>query len=127
MQKTRFSRTVSGATAVLVGTLLYAGHASEAAKPKPVAATASVAQGKALTAKYRCTGCHNAQLQGRPGFSPSIRLTGAMHDYTKAQFVTLMHTGMKNDGGHVRKPMPVYAAMPAGEATSIFAYLHTLK
>ena len=50
-----------------------------------------------------------------------------MHDYTQAQFVTLLHTGVKNDGGQVKKPMPVYAKMKTAEATSIFAYLETLK
>ena len=38
-----------------------------------------------------------------------------------------MHTGITNDGGHVRKPMPVYAKMKTAEATSIYAYLETLK
>ena len=61
------------------------------------------------------------------GFSPSIRKTGALHDYTQAQFVTLLHTGITNDGGHVKKPMPVYAKMKTTEAASIFAYLETLK
>ena len=96
-------------------------------KMKGATAAGSVTEGKALTAQFRCTGCHNAQLQGRPGFSPSIRKTGAMHDYSQAQFVKLMHTGITNDGRHVKKPMPVYAKMQTAQATAIYAYLETLK
>ena len=79
------------ATATLTALCLYTGHSSLAAKPamKMKATAGSVSAGKALIAQYRCNGCHNAQLQGRPGFSPSIRKTGALHDYTQAQFVTL--------------------------------------
>ena len=110
MQTRGFSGIAGLATATLTALCLYAGHGSLAAKPAmktKAAAAGSVSQGKALVAKYRCNGCHNAQLQGRPGFSPSIRKTGALHDYSQAQFVTLLHTGIKNDGGHVKPPMPV--------------------
>ncbi len=130
MHKTRLSRNAAGAaTAALALTLLYTGNV--AAKPahmmKPAMAAGSVVQGKALVSKYGCTRCHGANLAGKQGFSPSIKRTGALHDYTQAQFLTLMHKGIQNDGSHVRKPMPVYAQMPTGQAVSVFAYLRSLK
>ncbi len=129
MFKTRFLRHAAGATALLAATMLYAVNVS--AKPahmmKPKMAAGALTSGVALISQYRCTGCHGSNLAGRAGFSPSIRKTGALHDYTKAQFITLMHTGMQNDGSHVRRPMPVYAKMPTPQAVSIFAYLTSLK
>ena len=129
LQTIRLTRAAGVATAALTTLCLYAAHGSLAAKPaktmKPAAG--SVSQGKVLISQNRCNGCHGPDLKGRPGFSPNIRKTGALHDYTQAQFVTLLHTGMKNDGGHVRRPMPVYPKMTTGQATSIFAYLETQK
>jgi cytochrome c553 len=126
-----FSSTFSltTATVVLGAALLSIAHTPAAAKaPTPAKpAASSVSQGKALVTKFRCDGCHNADLKGKPGFSPSIRKTGSLHDYTQAQFVTLMNTGMKNDGSSVHPPMPVFAKMSKDDAVSIFQYLETLK
>lgn len=129
MQTTRFSRLALGASAVLAATLLYTGSSTASAKAmhamKPTAGAVSSAP--ALLSKYRCNGCHSANLMGKPGFSPSIKGTGALHDYTQAQFVKLMHTGITNDGKHVRRPMPVYAQMPTPQAVTIFKYLKAQK
>ncbi|MBV9852681.1 MAG: c-type cytochrome [Armatimonadetes bacterium] len=113
MRTTKIPRVAAGATACLAATLFYGAHGPLAAKATArttKTAAGSVSQGKALVSQFRCNGCHNANLQGRPGFSPNIHRTGALHDYTQAQFVTLLLTGKKNDGGHVRPPMPVYGA-----------------
>jgi cytochrome c551/c552 len=127
--KTSFLRHAMGATALLSTTMLYA--ISVSAKPMhmmpPKVAAASLSQGMALASQYGCNKCHGANFEGRPGFSPSIRKTGALHDYSKAQFITLMHTGIQNDGKHVHRPMPVYAKMPTPQAVSIFVYLTSLK
>ena len=56
-----------------------------------------------------------------------------MHDYTAPQLAKLLQTGMTNDGGHVKPPMPVYNKAPkpgkitTAQSNAIFAYLHTLK
>ena len=125
----RFRHAAVAATLALTATLTYTENVS--AKPahmiKHALALGSISQGKSLVSQYRCTGCHGANLAGRQGFSPSIKRTGALHDYTQAQFIKLMHTGITNDGTHVRKPMPVYTKMPTPQAISIFAYLRSLK
>jgi mono/diheme cytochrome c family protein len=130
LQTTRFSRLALGATAALAAALLYAGHGTASAKPmkhmKSMMAGA-VSSAPALLTKYHCNACHAPNLMGKPGFSPSIKGTGSLHDYTQAQFVKLMHTGMQNDGKHVRRPMPVFAQMPTTQAVTIFKYLKAQK
>lgn len=107
-------------------------HTSPAAPPKAIkkpAATpaAQIAQGKAVSVQNGCNSCHGATYTGKPGFSPSIRANGITAKYTSAQFVRLMKTGITEDGGHVRKPMPVYAQMTAKDSTALYAFLKSQK
>ena len=127
---TSISRVALGATAALAVAVLYAGTSAATAKsmhPMKAMKAATTASAPALLTQYRCNGCHGANLAGKAGFSPSIKGTGALHDYTQAQFITLMHTGMQNDGKHVHRPMPVYAQMPTAQAVTIFKYLKAQK
>lgn len=91
---------------------------------KPTAAV--LAQGKALTAKDKCTGCHAPDLNGKQGFSPSLHTSGVLHEYTPKTWAVVMDTGKTNDGGMVKQPMPVYH-MPVKDSTAIYYYLKTLK
>jgi cytochrome c553 len=137
MLKTRFSRCTAGATALLVTSLLYTVAQTATAKTMTMtkASSGAVSEGQALSVKFGCTRCHGADLTGKPGFAPNIHRTGgALHDYTQAQFVQLMATGMKNDGRMVHPPMPVYGkankmhpAMTAQQSRAIYDYLVTLK
>ncbi len=72
----------------------------------------------------QCTGCHTPKLTGQKGFSPNIHVHGgAMHDYSKAQFETLMATGVMNNGKHI-KNMPTFKySKPI--ADKLFAYLRS--
>ena len=117
------------ATASLATALLYAAHEPAAAKTmkKPMhMASASVAQGKALSSQFRCNGCHSANLQGKPGFSPSLHQSGVLKEYNAKTWEKVLDTGMTNDGKMVKKPMPVYH-MPKAKADAIYAYCKTLK
>ena len=38
-----------------------------------------------------------------------------------------MKTGITEEGGHVRKPMPVYPQMAAKDSTALYAFLKSQK
>lgn len=100
--------------------------APKAAKPAPSSA-AMIAHGKAVAESNGCNGCHTPTYAGKKGFSPSIRATGVTRKYTSAKFVRLIHTGITEDGGHVRRPMPVYAKMPTKDSAALYAFLMAQK
>lgn len=95
---------------------------------KPMAGGGSqIARGKAVAESNGCDSCHSATYGGKKGFSPSIRATGVTRKYTAATFTRLMHTGITDDGGHVRKPMPVYPKLAAKDSTALYAFLKSQK
>ena len=111
---------------------LAAIHTSPAAPGKVVlkpvlSSTALIAHGKSIAESNGCNSCHGATYAGKKGFSPSIRATGVTKQYTSAKFVRLIHTGITEDGGHVHKPMPVYAKMPAKDSAALYAFLMAQK
>ncbi len=93
----------------------------------PAVSPAQIALGKKTAESNGCNSCHTGTYAGKPGFSPSIRASGVTAKYTSAKFVRLMHTGITEDGGHVRKPMPVYAKMPAKDSAALYAFLKSQK
>ncbi len=104
------------------------GHAM---KKKPMSAmagaAAQIAHGKAIAESNGCNSCHAATYAGKPHFSPSIRANGITAKYTSAKFVTLMKTGTTEDGGQVKKPMPVYKDMTAKDSAALYAFLKSQK
>ncbi|HEX5322639.1 MAG TPA: cytochrome c [Capsulimonadaceae bacterium] len=119
-------------TCLLAGTLVlatatYGTAATKHSSKKPAASSSAsmVSHGKALTQQYRCTGCHGANLKGKPGRTPNITASGGLKEYTKAKFEKVLATGVTADGGHL-KGMPVFG-MKAHDADAIYAYLQTLK
>lgn len=107
-------------------------HTSPAAPPKaakkPVASPAAqIAAGKVVAESNGCNSCHGATYTGKQGFSPSIRANGVTAKYTSALFVRLMNTGTTEDGGHVRKPMPVYPKMAVKDSTALYTFLKSQK
>ncbi len=119
---------VFGACAVLAGTGVSPAAPKMPKKPaaKVMFTAAQIAHGKTLSEAKSCNTCHGATYAGKPGFSPSIRANGVMHQYNVKTFARVMNTGITEDGGHVKSPMPVYH-LPAKDGTAIYAFLTTLK
>ena len=94
---------------------------------QPMASPAAqIKEGKALAEQNGCNGCHSATYAGKKGFSPSIRADGVTRKYTLTTWERVMNTGVTEDGGHVRKPMPVYH-MPAAKSAPLYAFLKSQK
>ncbi len=101
--------------------------ASPKASKKPMASLAAqITAGKAISQQNGCNSCHAATYAGKPHFSPSIRANGVTKQYTLATWERVMNTGVTEDGGHVKKPMPVYH-MPAAKSAPLYAFLKSLK
>ena len=97
------------------------------AMKKPMASSAAqIAQGKATAESNGCNSCHSATYAGKARFSPSIRANGVTKQYTLATWERVMNTGITEDGGHVKKPMPVYH-MPAAKSAPLYAFMTSLK
>jgi len=115
-------------TAALASAFILTGFvaspASQALTGKPSAAT--VAKGKTLITQYACNSCHGKDLAGKPHFSPSLKSTGVLKEYTPITWGRVLNTGVTNDGGKVKSPMPVYK-MKNSDSSAIWAYLSTLK
>jgi cytochrome c2 len=118
------------AATVALATVVMAAAAGPSAAKKvsthKASASGAAAKGKTLAAKYRCNTCHAADLSGKPGFSPSLHASGVLKEYTPKTWDAVLSTGVTNDGGKVKPPMPVYK-MSAADANAIWAYLKTLK
>lgn len=99
----------------------------KAAKAPAAPPAALIALGKKTAESSGCNSCHTGTYAGKPGFSPSIRANGITAKYTSAKFVRLMHMGTTEDGGHVKKPMPVYAQMPVKSSAALYAFLKSQK
>jgi cytochrome c553 len=71
------------------------------------------------------------RLQGAPvpvppplaNFAPA--LAGGPANYTEAQFITFMQTGVRPDGSQPRPPMPPYR-LNEDDARAVAAYINTL-
>jgi cytochrome c len=81
----------------------------------------------------RCTGCHNAQLQGRPAdpknpaFVPRPKIAGLPMFQNNADAVTFFMTGVLPAGMKPLSPqMPAYRMKPS-DALAVVAYLRTLQ
>ena len=91
-------------------------------------ASGLVAKGKALIASKRCNGCHGADLNGKPHFSPGLHASKRpMTEYNKATFVRLLTTAVDNDGKKVGPPMSMACNQKPGDAAAMYAYLKTVK
>ncbi len=100
--------------------------------PKKAAATGSaaspalIAAGKTLSSEKKCNTCHSENLAGKPNFAPSLRAAGITQKYNAKTFAVVMDTGVTEDGGKVKAPMPVYH-LPAKDSAALYAYFKTLK
>lgn len=121
-------KSVPALTTVLaLGLAAAALTARPAAAPQaPAPSPATVAHAKSLVASKRCSGCHAANLAGKKGFSPSLHASGVMREYNPTTWARVMNTGVTNDNGHVKPPMPVYH-LKAADSAALYAYFKTLK
>lgn len=87
---------------------------------------ALIAKGKQLVQQKRCNTCHGADLNGKPKFAPSLHASGSLKEYNPQTWARVMDTGVTEDGGKVKRPMPVYH-MKAPDSAALYAYLKTLK
>ena len=119
-----------GLCAILAGIQTSPAAPPKAAKKpmmKPAASPAAqIAAGKTLAESNGCNSCHSATYGGKPHFSPSIRADGVTKQYKLATWERVMDTGVTEDGGQVKKPMPVYH-MPAAKSAPLYAFLTSLK
>lgn len=116
-----------GATVIAVGSTAGIAAHKKASKMKAAATSpALIAKGKQLSDAKHCNSCHAADLSGKPKFSPSLRASGELKHYTLAQWQTVLDTGVTNNGGKVKPPMPVYK-MSKADSAAIYAYYKTLK
>jgi uncharacterized protein YceK len=111
-------------------TAMLSGNAAIAKKQHAAKTTAAssklIAQGKTLASTMGCNKCHSADLSGKKGFSPSLHASGVLKEYNPKSWAVVLDTGVTNDGGMVKKPMPAYH-MPATKAAALYAYCKTLK
>ena len=113
---------------LLAGSIVVSALSGQAAPPKlvPAPSAAMLSHGKSVAARYGCANCHGAGLAGKKGFAPSLHASGVLREYNPVTFVRVMDTGQTNDGGYVRKPMPVYH-LKAADSRPLYAYLKSLK
>ena len=94
---------------------------------KPILQAASwIAKGKALSSAKHCNSCHAADLKGKPGFSPSLLSNGVLKEYNAATWARVLDTGVTNDGGKVKPPMPIYHLAKA-DSKALYAYFKSIK
>ena len=95
-------------------------------RPAAGSSAALVTAGKGIAENNGCNSCHGADYAGKKGFSPSIRSNGILKKYTLTTFERVMNTGETEDGGYVKKPMPVYH-MDGKKSVPLYAFLESLK
>ena len=115
-------------TVALALTLSVAGFTKTATThPGHAASSAAlVAKGKKIASAQRCNTCHGKDYAGKPKFSPSLHASGVLKEYNTKTWAVVMNTGVTNDGGKVKAPMPVYKMKPA-DSLALYTYFKTLK
>jgi mono/diheme cytochrome c family protein len=104
-------------------------------QPSTVPAGVTKEYGNYLGNIAGCTGCHGPGLSGGPilgappDWPPAANITtaGAIADWTEADFITMMRTGVDKTGHEVNAVMPVfrYAGMSDDELKAIWLFIST--
>jgi cytochrome c2 len=124
----RISPTLCGSAALAIVLGIAMSTTSVQAKHMTAPASGLVAKGKALISAKRCNGCHGADLNGKPHFSPSLHASKRpMTEYNKGTFVRLLTTGVDNDGKKIGPPMSMACNQKPADAAAMYAYLKTVK
>lgn len=115
-------------TAAFAGVLIMTGfgHFSSTQASSKAASAALIAKGKGLVTLDNCNSCHGKDLKGKAKFSPSLRASGVLKEYNSKTWARVLNTGVTNDGGMVKSPMPVYK-MSKADSAALWAYLLTQK
>jgi mono/diheme cytochrome c family protein len=122
----------------------FLGACAQQQAPAPLEGEALVARGDYLVnGVVLCGDCHTPRgptgesltaqaLQGGdigagpPGFaSYAPPLAGVPANYTEAQFISFLQTGVRPDGSHPRPPMPPYR-LNEEDARAVAAYIATV-
>ena len=119
---------------LLVGAAMFPTEAQPAITQPVVAPSAGVTSGygKYLASISGCTVCHGADLGGGKaglGPPPGPNLTALLPNWTDAQFITTIRTGVNPTGHQLSDTMPWkdYNAMFVDdELKAMHAYLHGL-
>jgi len=88
--------------------------------------------GEYLVSLGDCRGCHGAELNGGTsgfvGYSPNLTPGGALADWSEADFVTLIQTGVTPDGRRLSEGMPweAYSDISEEDLKAMFLYLKSL-
>jgi cytochrome c553 len=108
-----------------------------AATPMIAVPGPTVEYGTYLSLVAGCQGCHGPGLSGGkvpggdPGWPPAANLTpsGALGNWTEAQFVNALRTGKRPDGSEIKTAMPwkQIGRMSDDELHAIWLYLHTVR
>jgi mono/diheme cytochrome c family protein len=100
--------------------------------PQEAPPAGSLEYGEYLVSLGDCRGCHGAQLNGGSsgfvGYSPNLTPGGALADWSEADFVTLMQTGVTPDGRRLSEGMPwqAYSDITEEDLKAMFQYLKSL-
>jgi mono/diheme cytochrome c family protein len=106
----------------------------DAQRPVSVAAAVTPQYGGYLVDVADCHACHGADLSGgqsgEPGAPPAPDLTpgGELQDWTEADFITALRTGVAPGGRQLSDYMPwkEYGKMTDNELKAVWAYLRSL-
>lgn len=106
--------------------------------PSPIEAGAMAEYGKYLVTIGNCTECHGANLTGgassdrgsnRGPDGPNLTTGGPLRDWSEADFVQALRTGVEPNGSKITDLMPWknYRLMTDRELEAIWLYLRSLR
>lgn len=105
----------------------------EAPYPEPVPAGPTAAYGAYLARIGQCTACHGRELAGGQvarglPIGPNLTPGGELGNWSEADFVTLIRTGMEPSGRQINPYMPwaYFSQMSDMELSALWAYLQAL-
>jgi mono/diheme cytochrome c family protein len=105
----------------------------EAPFPDPVPAGPTAEYGAYLARIGQCTACHGPELAGgqvanSAPVGPNLTSGGALGDWSEADFITLIRTGMEPSGRQIDPFMPwaYFSQMSDMELSALWAYLQSL-
>lgn len=146
MRKSRLSSLLyRSVIALLAPSALAIGctHQPDTAGPDDAAVTLTAVQrGEAVVSKYSCGTCHNPERaadgvlsgqqtprQGTMAYGANLtpdKDTG-LGDWTEAQIITAVRTGIDDEGDELCPAMPHFTNLSDSDAADLVAYLRSLK
>lgn len=126
-----------GRALVAMGDFKLSADSAGLVSPPVETPTEPLALGKYLTGIAGCAYCHGGDFLGRPTpvgppgspLPPNISASGVTAQWTEADFMRAIRTGVRPDGSAIRTQMPwqEYSRMTDDELRAIWAYLRAGK